>query len=171
MATGQEVIIVLSSEFVPKLVEFALSNHVWAVRTAATEGAAGRIWEEHLSQETDPLTSGLTLFKGEGDPEDDLLSILDEVELHHGMAGGHILPMSVVKVFGTGPTEAVREAFGSLGFSRFVLAPDGFIAYRLETEEAFESERKARLAEAGDPTVEMEMRMWEATLEDGLDFD
>src|SRR5271170_5581049 len=56
----------------PKLDEFALSSPVWAVRTAATEEAARRIWEERPPQETDQLTSGLTLFKGEGGPADDL---------------------------------------------------------------------------------------------------
>jgi hypothetical protein len=44
------------------------------------------------------------------------------------------------------------------------------IAREQEIEEAFESERQARLAEAGDPAVEEEMRLWETTLEDGLDF-
>ena len=38
-----------------------------------------RIFEEHPPQEADPLTSGLTLFQRRGRPEDDLLSILDEV--------------------------------------------------------------------------------------------
>jgi hypothetical protein len=35
-------------------------------------------------------------------------------------------------VLGAEPTDAVREAFGSLGFTGFVPAPDGFVAYRLE---------------------------------------
>lgn len=81
-------------------------------------------------QETDQLTSGLTLFKGEEGSEDDLLWILDEVDLHHGSSGGHVPPMSAIRVLGTGPTGAVREALGSLGFTRLVSAPDGFVAYR-----------------------------------------
>jgi hypothetical protein len=127
--TEPQVIVVVSSEFAPKLDEFALSSPVWAVRTAATEEAARRIWEEHPPQGTDQLTSGLTLFKGEGNPEDDLLSILDEVELHHGMTGGHIPPMIAVRVFGTELTDAVREAFSSLGFTRFTPSSDGFVAH------------------------------------------
>jgi hypothetical protein len=127
--TERQVVIVVSSEFAPKLDELALSSPVWAVRTAATEEAARRIWEEHPPQGTDPLTSGLTLFKGEGDPADDLLSILDEVELHHGIAGGHFPPMSAVTVFGIGPTDAVREALSSLGFTRFTPSSDGFVAH------------------------------------------
>jgi hypothetical protein len=126
---GQEIIIVVYGGFVSKLDDFAMSNHVWVVRTAATEEVARRIREKHPPQETDQLTSGVTLFKGEGDPEDDLLSILDEVELHHGMAGGHIPPMIAVRVLGTGPTDAVRDAFSSLGFTRLVPIPDGFVAH------------------------------------------
>jgi hypothetical protein len=45
------------------------------------------------------------------------------------------------------------------------------IAHEQELEEIFESERRARRAEEGDPAVEEEMRLWEATLEDGIDFD
>ena len=45
------------------------------------------------------------------------------------------------------------------------------IAREQEIEAAFESERRARLAEAGDPVAEEEMRLWESTLEDGIDFD
>lgn len=127
--TEQEVIIVLSSEFAPRLDELALSNPVWAVRTAATEEAARRIWEKHPPQEADQLTSGLTLFKGEGDSADDLLSVLDEIDLHHGSSGGHVLPEGAIRVLGTGPTDAVREALGSLGFIRLVETPDGFVAH------------------------------------------
>lgn len=128
--TAGQVVIVLSSEFAPRLDELALSSHVWAVQTAATEAAAQRIWEERPPQESDPLTSGLTLFKGEGDPADDLLSVLDGIDLHHGSSGGHVPPMSAIRVLGAGPTDVVREALGSLGFARLVSAPDGFVAYR-----------------------------------------
>ena len=45
------------------------------------------------------------------------------------------------------------------------------IAREQELEEAFESERQAVLADAQDPAALEEMRLWEATLEDGLDVD
>lgn len=45
------------------------------------------------------------------------------------------------------------------------------IARERELEAIYESERRARLAEDGDPAVEEEMRLWESTLEDGIDFD
>jgi hypothetical protein len=45
------------------------------------------------------------------------------------------------------------------------------IAREQEIEEAFESERQATLADAQSPAALEEMRLWESTLEDGIDFD
>jgi hypothetical protein len=40
-----------------------------------------------------------------------------------------------------------------------------------ELEAIYESERQAVLADAQNPEVLEEMRLWESTLEDGIDFD
>jgi hypothetical protein len=45
------------------------------------------------------------------------------------------------------------------------------IARERELDAIYESERQARLAEVGDPVAEEETRLWESTLEDGIDFD
>jgi hypothetical protein len=45
------------------------------------------------------------------------------------------------------------------------------IAREREIEAIFESERQALLADAQNPAVLEEMRLWESTLEDGIDFD
>jgi hypothetical protein len=45
------------------------------------------------------------------------------------------------------------------------------LAREQELEAIYESERKAVLAEDGDPVAEEERRLWESTLEDGIDFD
>jgi len=45
------------------------------------------------------------------------------------------------------------------------------IAREQEIEEAFESERQATLADAQNPAALEEMRLWESTLEDVIDFD
>jgi hypothetical protein len=44
------------------------------------------------------------------------------------------------------------------------------MAREQEVEAMFESERQAVLAEVGDPAAEEERRLWETTLEDGIDF-
>jgi len=146
MTPGRQVTVMVSDEFVSMLDELVLSGHVWAVQTAATEEAARRIWEEHPPQETDPLASGVTLFKGGEGSEDDLLWILDEVGLHHGSSGGHFPPTSAIRVLGTGPTDAVREELDSLGFTRLVTAPGGFVAYREPLLEPGTSVRGTRRA-------------------------
>ncbi len=45
------------------------------------------------------------------------------------------------------------------------------IAREREIEAAFESERQATIADAQNPAALEEMRLWESTLEDGIDFD
>jgi hypothetical protein len=45
------------------------------------------------------------------------------------------------------------------------------IAREQELEAIYESERQAILADAQNPEVLEEMRLWESTLEDGIDFD
>lgn len=121
--------VVLSGEFAPRLADLAHSYHVWVVRTSATEKVAHRIWGEQPPQEVNPPMAGITLFTGTGDPEDDLLSIIDTVELHHGLAGGRVPAANSIRVLGTPPTDSVREVFRSLGFSHLVKTSDGFVAH------------------------------------------
>jgi hypothetical protein len=45
------------------------------------------------------------------------------------------------------------------------------IAREQEIEAIFEAERRARRKDAENPQALEEMRLWEATLEDGIDFD
>jgi hypothetical protein len=45
------------------------------------------------------------------------------------------------------------------------------IARERELEAIYESERQALLADAQNPAVLEETRLWESTLEDGIDFD
>jgi hypothetical protein len=59
----QQVVIVVSDDFVSRLNDLTVSSHVRAVRTSATEEVAQRIWDERPPQETDPLTSGLRCSK------------------------------------------------------------------------------------------------------------
>ncbi len=66
-----------------------------------------------------------------------------------------------------GTRDLLAEQARARGISLAALLAE--IAREQELDEIFESERQARLAEAADPAVEEEMRLWEATLEDGID--
>jgi hypothetical protein len=124
----QEVVIVLSSQFVSLLEDLASSGHVWAVRTPDTERVAHRVWDDRASDGIERRSEGLTLFTGTGDAEDDFLSIIDTVELHHGLAAGGVPAVNVVRVLGVAPTDAIRKTLLSLGFSRLTPTQDGFVA-------------------------------------------
>ena len=110
----REVIIVLSDELAPRMPELALGHQVWALRTAATEKVAQRFWKEHP-----PLgmagSGGITLFAGEGDPEKDVVAILDGVELHHGIASSERPAVSVLRVLSAAASETISDVLCSQG--------------------------------------------------------
>jgi hypothetical protein len=126
----REVIILLSDEFAPRMPDLALRHQIWALRTVASEDVAHRFWSEHtpLDAETGSGSGGITLFTGEGDPERDFLSILDDVELHHGIASSERPAVSVLRVLGTPASETIRDALYAQGFTRIKSRPDGFLA-------------------------------------------
>ena len=71
---------------------------------------------------------GITLFAGQGDSKSDFLSILDEVELHHGIASAERPAVTVLRVLGTAASDSVREALRKQGFTAIESRPDGFLA-------------------------------------------
>jgi predicted DNA-binding ribbon-helix-helix protein len=66
-----------------------------------------------------------------------------------------------------GTRDLLAEQARERGMSLAALLAE--IAREREIEAVFESERRARRAEAGNPEALAEMRLWETTLEDGID--
>jgi hypothetical protein len=124
----REVAIVLSDEFIKTVPDLAAGRQVWMRRTPEAERVAQRIWDARASAATSTDPGGVTLFLGEGDSERDLLSILDTVELHHGLASSE-QPVEALRVLGTDATKTVRTALQALGYTRIDPVPDGFIAH------------------------------------------
>jgi hypothetical protein len=118
------VVIMLSDEFAPSLPGLAAEHQTWALRTIETERVAQEFWKEHPPLDAEACAGGLTLFTGEGNAERDLLSILDDVELHHGLAASG-RPATALRVLGIEANEVVRDALGALGFTRIESIPDG----------------------------------------------
>src|ERR1700727_196496 len=126
---GQEVVVVLSGELASRLSELAADHHVWARRTAETEQVAQAFWHEHRPEEASASSGSITLFTGTGGVEDDLLSVIDTVELHHGLASSEQPAATALRVLGTTPTDAIRSMIGRLGFTQIEPIPDGFVAH------------------------------------------
>jgi predicted DNA-binding ribbon-helix-helix protein len=68
-----------------------------------------------------------------------------------------------------GTRDLLAEQARERGMSLAALLAE--IAREREIEAIFESERQATRADAQNPAALEEMRLWEATLEDGIDFD
>jgi hypothetical protein len=85
-------------------------------------------WEAHPPIENVDAEAGITLFTRAGNPEKDLLSVIDTIELHHGLAS-HGPKVNALRILGAQPTDAVREAIAPLGFTRIELITGGFMAH------------------------------------------
>ncbi len=120
MTAEAEVIIVVAGNAAVSIIDGAPKAAVWAVRTLETETMAA-----------DARTAGLdlTLFDAAGEPEAQLLGIVDEVALHHG-EHSRSGPVAAIRVVGATVSRAVQMRFESLGFPQLDPKPDGFVARR-----------------------------------------
>jgi hypothetical protein len=132
MAASHGVAIVVDDRLAPEVESLARRCHVWAVRTPSMEDVAQRVWTEPTEHESDPLGTGLTLFNADATPQESLLSILEAVELHHGEYS-HDPAVTTIEVMGVDATDALRQAFATLGFTEIHASKDGFIAQRRTT--------------------------------------
>lgn len=125
---GQEVVLMLSDSFASQLVDLARQYQVWACRTPVIERVARDFWEAHPPLQNVDAEAGITLFTGAGNPEEDLLSIVDTIELHHGLASKGP-KVNSLRILGAQLTDSVREAIATLGFTRVELITGGFMAH------------------------------------------
>lgn len=108
--------------------DLAGKHQLWALRTRDTEKIAQQFWKEPPPLDAETGSGGITLFMGEGEPERDLLSILDDIELHHGLASSERPAVSVLRVLGAPASETIRDTLYTQGFTRIESRPDGFVA-------------------------------------------
>jgi hypothetical protein len=127
--TKREVVLILSDEFARSMPDLARGHQIWALRTADTEKVAQQFWNAHPPLDAETGSGGITLFTGEGDPEKDFLSVIGDVELHHGLSASACPAVSVLRVLGTPASEAVQGALRAHGFTRIESRPDGFLAH------------------------------------------
>ena len=124
------VAILVREDLAADLEPLARGRHVWAIKTPDTEEIARRIWGKPYPTNGDPIVAGVTLFTPSDNPEQSLLAVLSDVELHHG-ATGHDPPVSILEVIGTDFTDAIREALAALGFTHRSTSERGFVAIRV----------------------------------------
>jgi hypothetical protein len=127
------VAIVLDPNYGERVVELARERHVWLVTSASNDPAVRALWDDPARslEEDDPLAEGgVTTFSPTETPEASFISILEEVDAHHGEYS-HDPPLSLLEVIGLEPTVAVRDELSSYGFGNIELSAEGFVVRRV----------------------------------------
>jgi hypothetical protein len=124
--TEHRVAIVLDPNYAERIVELARECHVWLVTSASNDPVVAVLWRDDRAYS---LEEGVTTFSAAETPEASFISILEEVEVHHGDYS-HDPPLSVIEVIGLEPTEAVRDELSSYGFGDIELSAEGFVVRR-----------------------------------------
>ena len=121
-----EVIVVVDPNFGKRLASLPPAVPVWVVRTPVNQAAAHELREANLSVQP---TRSITTFTAAGseNPEEWCLSILDQVDLHHGSYSQQP-PYNQIRFIGAKPSDDLRQALAGLGFTTISLEAHGFLA-------------------------------------------
>lgn len=110
----------------PELDKLVDQMPVWAVDSVGNRDTAKRLWELRGSADAH---QGITLFTviDERDAENNFIHIIGQVDLHHGIysSGSEV---SMLRVIGVQPSEAIQQEMNGYGFVTFDTTPDGFLA-------------------------------------------
>ncbi len=118
MPGDARIAVIASTQLVDRLDELAREMPVWVIACPESETLARGARESGAD---------VTTFSAQGDPEDVLLSVIDEIDLHHGQASHPEDPMQLVEVIGATPSTEVTAAFKALGFGQIELTARGFL--------------------------------------------
>jgi hypothetical protein len=120
---SSKVHLIVASDYGERLRDLPPGEIAWVADTPPNKTVVQHLWTQKRE--------GITSFQvaPNATPEDWLISILDQVELHHGEYS-QLPPYSALQVVGTGLSRRLRAALESYGFGQFEDTPDGFLAYK-----------------------------------------
>src|SRR6266853_45312 len=115
----QRVHLIVAPDYGESLTSLPPGEPAWVADTPTNKPIIQRMWSENLV--------GITSFRAvpNATPEEWLLSIIDQIELHHG-EHSQSPPYSALRVIGTALSERLRTELDSYGFVQFEAASDGF---------------------------------------------
>lgn len=126
--TAYRVHIVVDPHCGERIRNLPAGEPAWIVDSVDNHPIIQAVWQEH--RDLNELT-GITSFRFDPDarPEDWLVSMLGEVDLHHGEYS-HDPPYSILDVIGASWSERIQAELDKYGFFEHEASPEGFIARR-----------------------------------------
>jgi hypothetical protein len=123
--------LVVAADFGERLWSLPAGEPAWVADTTTNHPVVQKIWAERQTPYVTYLT-GITAFRVAEDktPEDWLLGILRDVEIHHGEQS-QSPPYSTLHVVGTPLSSRLRATLDETGFISYEDLSDGFVAHKL----------------------------------------
>jgi hypothetical protein len=127
MTSTHKVILILDKYFGKQIIELALEFHCWLVESPENLRYKDEVWEK-VDKQSDPLETGITIFKAMYD--DDEASIIDIIEtiMDHHSEFEHTPGLNVLEVIGVGLTQKQKDELRLYGFSEFKEKEGGYVA-------------------------------------------
>ncbi|GMV92129.1 MAG: hypothetical protein KJ060_02805 [Candidatus Hydrogenedentes bacterium] len=121
--------VVLDDSYGERLRALPSGEPVWIIGSAVNRAACEALWKERRPESH---LDGYTAFNYDesATPEERFLSILGEVDLHHGEVS-HDPPYSILRVVGARWTSEIEDALLEYGFRRQSEDANGFVAVEL----------------------------------------
>jgi hypothetical protein len=119
-----KVRVIVTPDFGERLRSLPVDEPIWVADTPVNNPVIKQIWAERKS--------GITSFRidEKTNPDDWLLSVLDEIDLHHG-EHSQFPPYGSLCVSGTSLSAELRGELESYGFNAFDITSDGFVANKV----------------------------------------
>lgn len=121
-----KVILVVDKNYGQRLLDLVGTAAIWIIDTETNRMAVQENWRLNPKPERE-LSVTTFKYSDEATATETCLSILNDIDLHHGeYSGGY----SVFEVIGTKLNKRLQAALTELGFNAFVKTAEGFRANR-----------------------------------------
>jgi len=130
MTKPYKVFLIIDSAYGESLAALPPHAPVWIIESSLNNPIVERLRQEKAEES---YLQGITTFKEKPrmTPEEQVISMLEQVDLHHGEFSADP-PYSILEVIGCTPNDDMKQELQGYGFSISEITKEGFIATRTE---------------------------------------
>jgi len=124
--------VIVDPDYGKRLRDLPGDEAAWVAETSTNNPVIKSIRATRCVEPYPGYLTGITSFRvaAEKTPEDWLLGVLEQVDVHHG-AYSQTPPYSILRVIGTVLTPRIRVTLESYHFVKFEDLPEGFVAHKI----------------------------------------